>query len=391
MFVAKFFLDTNMGSSASKHFQAMDLVKNNKIATVIATLALCGAIISCLLGLYNYYIFNLQKQQHVNIASVPGQTDCTGNVRVTGDLKVHSWQEANSETEASITTLGGIGAVGKVKAGRGVYANTFDSLDSSTVLKFGKENHVGMEIGKKDFPIEFQANRFLVDCPETQLRNILPMENDVNDLGSSVKQWKDLHLSQNVVNNNGFVTRAGSGGVYVTLNSGPNLHGLRNTTDSLFHVPAIDSKERERLFFLESLENGDILRLNLSGSIKTSNPISHIKGGKKINFTLTLNGLHFYVPCEIEQGPANYITASFKLKYTLYKRNDILFLHSVFKFANQIKQQQKMEIDPKLIPIHDDDCFSRHVYWDVCVDRSRPGFGVDGFIQLDFCEMHKVF
>ncbi len=387
-----------MGSSASKNFQAIDIVKNSRIVTVLATLALCAAIVSCLVSLYNYYLFSLQKQPHVNIASVPGHTDCTGNLRLSGDLIVESWQEANSETEASLVTRGGIGSIGKIKAGRGMYANNFDSLHDNSVLNIGRENHVGVVMGKRDFPIEFQANRFVVDCPQTDLQHLNPLLTQSYNLGNNSHQWNDLHLARNVVNNNGFATRAGSGGVYVMLENGPKLHGLSNSVDSILTSQKPDSEERSRSFYLHSLKNGDILELNISGILSASNPVSHdptsasniLKANKKLSLTFTLNGLHSYIPWLFHLHQTNYSSLKFKIKFRIFKRDDSFYIMSSIKVSEQEKQETFIILDEKCIPeIYPDK--PTLVFWDVCVDRSRPGFGPDGFIQATFCEMHKVF
>ncbi len=373
-----------MGASSSQScITTTELRKQNRIILSFAVIALIAAIIGCMIGLYNYYTFSLQ-QTNINFASVPGQTDCVGNLRITGDTTVQSWQEAISETVASLTTRGGIGSVGKIKSGKGMFANKFDSLSEDAVLAIGRETNVGIEMGKSDFPTEIHANKLTLNCPQTILKQVEPQNTDSYSLGSALNQWQDLHLSRNIVNKNGFITKPGSSGIYNQLKNGPKLIGTMSTP-FLLHLESILAPEtdaQKRSFPLSSFVTGDILELNLRGTFSMCDTI------KPLQFVLTLNNAEYYIvglENNIFSHLEMYYEHSFTIKIKFYQRDTGLTIMTKTKFDSE-KSQELQLLDINII-----DNQEQKLTWDIKVDRSNHSIGSDGFILCQFCEMHKVY
>ncbi len=362
-----------MGTSTSK---MKDVVHDKIVAiAVIATLALLFGITSLVINLWNYYNSTISHNNVVNLSAVPGQTDVTGNVKLMGELHLGSWLEATSGTEASFTTNGGIAALGKIIAERGLQSK---NIDSNEILKIGPETQLGIEMGRDGFPILFKGNQLI--CPKTMTRDILPLQDSNYNLGNNDKQWQNLYLSGNVYNKQGCATNVGSGGMFNQIVSGPILKG--SGFDSLLDK----SMEKNRILNIHHFIPGDCFQLFLSGHMTISKPNEK----QDIPIAVVCNDKCYYVPLKIDKKDLLHYfdsvenemyTDNFIIRATFHTHKKGYFLLVIEMEWGSFKKRSIHAVSIE------DDNFT----WDVKIYRDDSCLGDNGFIQAQTCVLSKIY
>jgi hypothetical protein len=342
---------------------------------VITILSLLFSIIAIILfGYQFYYHTNVFPTSVANIAAVPGQTDVTGNLKVLGELHLSSWQDAISSTEASFTTKGGISALGSIVTELGIKAKSFDTPGLGTVMKIGTENQVGMDIGREDFPINVKGNKLFIDCPYTLTKHHVPQESQQFNLGTHNAQWHDLHLSGNIVNKNGFITKSDSNGVFTHLTQGPKLIGSCMELCSLLPSECLGPSNTLRTLQLDTIQPGDMFKIELYGSLD----VGDYDKDRRIPLQFSFD--EYVIQCDIQLDTFE-TKGDFSLIFLLhFGKNNVLTILSEFFYQNFVSKN----ITEYILNNN-----KKYFSWDVSVIRNE--FSPTDSIQSKICFMSKVY
>jgi hypothetical protein len=374
-----------MGKAASK---INDTVKDKITAiAVVATLAFIFSIAALIVHLLSYYTTSCAHNNVVNLSAVPGQTDVTGNIKVMGELHLASWLEAQSATEASFTTKGGISALGKVIAERGIISKY---MDSNEILRIGPDTQTGIEMGREDFPVHIKGNQLLVECNKTITRDILPLDDKIYSLGSKENRWNNIYLDGNISNQNGFVTKAGSSGMYSHLDYGPLLTGKMTTYVSLVPVSGLSLNGFVRKFAIDTITAGDSFQITMAGTLIINNP----EDINNVIFGIVCNGINYYVPLTIKGDLLHRTSDKNPLKDEHNAYEDTFILKSTFH-AHQPRHFSLLTevewscfknrfIDNIVLSEYDE-------FFDWDLKMNPYTLGLEGSIQAKTCVMTKIY
>lgn len=262
------------------------------VPSIFAYLAFIIAIIAIIIGTIAY-IQSPNTTNTANISGIPGQTDVTGNMSVTGQLNLPTNIPATSSESGSLIVAGGIGSNDSIYSKDGFFGPSFTSKSGS--LNIGTKNQTGIVMGRDGFPIELKANQLIIEC-DSNAQTVFPNLSNSYDLGQKAAQWRDIFTNGKMFNGNLFPTKT-TGGIFAQLEDSSVLSGIINPAGSILASSAEFTTTEMDAFSANTFSEGDTIKFEACGNLNinvvatTVNFSFYLGATVLVNVDLVVSGL----------------------------------------------------------------------------------------------------